>query len=396
MRSELATIDEAFVLVFAPPPVRGIGNAGGFQMMVQDRRGRGLETLASATDDLARTANQTPGLANVYTLFETNTPQLYLDVDRVRAQKLGVPISNVFEALEIYFGSSFVNDFNFLGRTFRVTAQADAPFRQSPEDLLRLRTQNRFGESVPLGSVATAEFRTAPSRVSRYNLYPAVAVSGESQPGTSTGEALERMEALSAERLPDGLSFEWTGLAYQQQQAGNTGLVAFALAVLFVFLLLAAQYESWYLPLSVVLIVPMCLLSAMFGVWVAGLDNNLLVQTGLLVLVGLAAKNAILIVEFARQDEARGSDRFAAAINAARLRLRPILMTSFAFILGVVPLMLASGPGAEMRHALGVAVFSGMLGVTLFGLLFTPVFYVLCSRLRRSPDRPVAAAAAQD
>lgn len=386
MRQAMAGIDEAFILVIPPPPVRGIGNAGGFRMMIQDRRGRGLETLTSATYDMVGAANQAPGLANVFTLFETSTPQLFLDVDRVRAQKLGVPISNVFEALEVYFGSSFVNDFNFLGRTFRVTAQADSPYRQTPEDLLRLRTQNRFGESVPLGSVATADYRTAPYRVVRYNLYPAASVFGDTIPGMSSGDALNTMEALAADRLPDGLSYEWTELAYQQKAAGNTGVVAFGLAVLFVFLLLAAQYESWTLPLSIVLIVPMCLLSAMFGVWISGWDNNILVQVGLIVLVGLAAKNAILIVEFARQDEAEGRTRAEAAVNAARLRLRPILMTSFAFILGVVPLVLASGPGAEMRQALGITVFSGMLGVTFFGLLFTPVFYVACRRLAAGRD----------
>ena len=377
MRTAMAAIDEAFVLVIPPPPVRGIGNAGGFRMMIQDRRGRGLETLTSATYDMMDAGNQAPGLANVFTLFESSTPQLYLDIDRVRAQKLGVPISNVFETLEVYFGSAFVNDFNFLGRTFQVTAQADGPYRQSVRDLLALRTQNRFGESVPLGSVATAEYRTAPYRVVRYNLYPAASLFGDTLPGTSTGEALSTMEALAAERLPDGLSYEWTELAYQQKAAGNTGVLAFGLAVLFVLLLLAAQYESWTSPLAIVLIVPMCMLSAMLGVWLSGWDNNILVQVGLIVLVGLAAKNAILIVEFARQDEEGGSSRFEAAVNAARLRLRPILMTSFAFILGVVPLVIAHGPGAEMRQALGITVFSGMLGVTFFGLLFTPVFYVL-------------------
>lgn len=380
MRQAMAEIDEAFVLVIQPPSVRGIGNAGGYRLMVQDRRGRGLDTLAAATYEMVAAANQTPGLANVFTLFETSTPQLYLDIDRVRAEKLGVPVSNVFEALEVYFGSSFVNDFNFLGRTFRVTAQADSEKRESPRDLLNLRTQNRFGESVPLGSVANAEYRTAPYRVVRYNLYPAASVFGDTQPGTSTGEALTLLEALADTQLPDGLSYEWTELAFQQKAAGNTGAIAFGLAILFVFLLLAAQYESWALPLSIVLIVPMCLLSAMLGVWVAGLDNNILVQVGLIVLVGLAAKNAILIVEFARQDETNGRSRFEAAVNAARLRVRPILMTSFAFILGVVPLVIATGPGAEMRNALGVTVFSGMLGVTFFGLLFTPVFYVICRR----------------
>ena len=383
LRVAMAAIDEASIRVINPPPVRGLGYAGGFRMMLQDRSGRGLDTLAAAAGDMAGTANRTPGLSRVFTLFDTGTPQLYLDVDRVRAEQLGVPVENVFEALEVYFGSAFINDFNFLGRTFRVTAQADADFRRSPRDLLNLRTRNRGGESVPLGSVAVAEYRTAPYRVERYNLYPAVSIFGSAAPGAGSGEALAAMEALAAEQLPDGLGFEWTDLAYQQKTAGNVGMAVFALAVLFVFLVLAAQYESWMLPLAIVLIVPMCILSAMFGVWITGWDNNVLVQVGLIVLVGLAAKNAILIVEFARQEEAAGRSRFEAASNAARLRLRPILMTSLAFILGVVPLVIAVGPGAEMRQTLGITVFSGMLGVTVFGLLFTPVFYVLCRRLEQ-------------
>ena len=383
LRATMASIDEAAVLVINPPPVRGLGYAGGFRMMLQDRSGRGLDMLAAAAEDMVSAANQTPGLTRVFSLFETRTPQLYLDVDRVRAEQLGVPVENVFEALEVYFGSAFINDFNFLGRTFQVTAQADADFRHSPRDLLSLRTRNRAGESVPLGSVAIPEFRTAPYRVERYNLYPAVSIFGSAAPGAGSGSALAAMEALAAERLPDGLGFEWTDIAYQQKAAGNVGMAVFTLAVLFVFLVLAAQYESLMLPLAIVLIVPMCILSAMFGVWLGGWDNNVLVQVGLIVLVGLAAKNAILIVEFARQDEAAGRDRFEAARNAARLRLRPILMTSLAFIIGVIPLVMAVGPGAEMRQTLGITVFSGMLGVTVFGLLFTPVFYVLCRRLEK-------------
>ncbi len=398
LRANMATIDEASIRVINPPPVRGLGYAGGFRMMLQDQNGRGLDTLAAAGEELAATANQTPGLSRVFMLFDTRTPQLYLDVDRVRAEQLGVPVENVFEALEVYFGSAFINDFNFLGRTFQVTAQADSEFRRSPRDLLSLRTRNRAGEPVPLGSVAVAEYRTAPYRVERYNLYPAVSIFGSAAPGTGSGEALAVMEALAAEQLPDGLGFEWTDLAYQQKTAGNVGMAVFALAVLFVFLVLAAQYESWMLPLSIVLIVPMCILSAMFGVWLTGGDNNVLVQVGLIVLVGLAAKNAILIVEFARQEEAAGRSRFEAASNAARLRLRPILMTSLAFILGVVPLVIAVGPGAEMRQALGITVFSGMLGVTTFGLFFTPVFYVLCRQVeqRVSGNRAPEVAAPPD
>ena len=300
-------------------------------------------------------------------------------------KKLNVPVGNVFDTLEIYFGSSFVNDFNYLGRTFRVTAQADGPYRQSPRDLLNLRTRNTLGEAVPLGSVGTAEYQTAPYRVMRYNLYPAASLFGDTAPGTSSGEALEKMAKLANDRLPDGMAFEWTELAYQQQIAGNTGLAVFGLAVLFVFLLLAAQYESWLLPLSIVLIVPMCLLSAMFGIWLTGWDNNILVQVGLIVLVGLAAKNAILIVEFAKQEEDNGENRFDAAVNAARLRLRPILMTSFAFILGVVPLVIASGPGAEMRQALGTTVLLRHVGCYAVWAFVYPIFYVLCRRWATRP-----------
>ena len=375
-----ATVEDAFVLVIQPPPVRGIGNAGGFRLMIEDRLGRGLPLLEQAAREMTAAANQTPGITQAFTLFNTATPQLFLDIDRERAERLRVPVDSVFDTVEIYFGSAFVNDFNYLGRTFRVTAQADSPFRQSEDDLLRLFTRNTLNEQVPLGSVATASMRTAPYRVMRYNLYPSASVYGSTLPGTSSGEAIAAMEALADELLPSGLSYEWTELAYQQQQAGSAGVIVFAFSIVFVFLLLAAQYESLSLPLAIVLIVPMCMLFAMTGIWLTGWDNNILVQVGLIVLVGLAAKNAILIVEFAKQESDAGKDRFDAAVSAARLRLRPILMTSMAFILGVIPLVVASGPGAEMRQALGITVFSGMLGVTVFGLILTPVFYVLCQR----------------
>ncbi|MCR9093144.1 MAG: multidrug efflux RND transporter permease subunit [bacterium] len=377
------TTDEAFVLVIEPPPVRGIGNAGGVRMMVQDRRGRGLRLLEDSTNEIVDAASESSELTGVFTLFDNQTPQLYLDVDRERARRLNVPISGVFEAVEVYFGSAFVNDFNYLGRTFRVTAQADAPYRQSARDLLHLRTRNAQGEAVPLGSVARAEFRTAPYRVSHYNLFPAASVYANPTEGTSTGESIARLESIADASLPDGFGYEWTELALQEKLAGDSGLAVFALAALFVFLLLAAQYESLSLPLSVILIVPMCLLFAMFGVWITGWDNNILVRVGLIVLVALAAKNAILIVEFAKQREDEGETAEQAALDAARLRLRPILMTAFSFILGVVPLVIASGPGAEMRRSLGITVFSGMLGVTIMGLVFTPLFYVLCRDPRR-------------
>jgi hydrophobe/amphiphile efflux-1 (HAE1) family protein len=374
-------IQEALLIVIQPPPVRGIGTAGGFKMMVQDRRGRGLDALQAATGELVRAANQTPGLVRVFTLFNTSTPKLYADIDRVKAEMLGVTPEQVFEALEVYIGSIYVNDFNLLGRTYRVTAQADAPFRQDLRNIERLKTRSAQGAMVPLGSVATFRDISGPYRVPRYNLYPAAEVQGSTQPGTSTGQALAKMEDLAARVLPDGFGYEWTELALQEKLAGGGGLLVFAASVVFVFLLLAAQYESWLLPLAVILIVPMCLLAAVSGLLARGMDVNILAQIGFVVLVGLAAKNAILIVEFARQGEEHGLDRREAATAAARTRLRPILMTSFAFILGVIPLALATGAGAEMRQSLGTAVFFGMLGVTFFGLIFTPVFYVACRGL---------------
>ena len=381
VRGQMASIKEAFVVVIPPPAVRGVGNGGGFKMMLQDTRGRGLGVLEGAMWQLAGAANQEPATTSVFSFFETSTPQLFADIDRERAEKLGVPVSEVFNALEIYLGSAFVNDFNYLGRTFRVTAQADAPYRMTEEDINRIRVRNSDGRMVPLSSIATFEYQSGPSRMPRYNLYPAADLIGDTAPGFSSGEAIATMERLADQILPDGISYEWTELAYQQKQAGDTGMFAFVFAVIFVYLLLVALYESWTTPLAVILIVPMCLLSAITGVGLMGLDNNILTQVGLIVLVGLASKNAILIVEFARHLEQQGVPLYKAASDAASLRLRPILMTSFAFILGVVPLVLASGAGAEMRQALGVAVFFGMLGVTLFGLLFTPIFYVLCRRL---------------
>jgi multidrug efflux pump len=381
LQARLGAIKDAFIITIPPPSVRGIGTGGGFKMMVQDRRGRGLGALETVTQDLIGAANQDPHLAGVFTLFNTKTPLIYADIDRVRAEMLGVNASQVFETLEVYLGSAFVNDFNFLGRTYRVTAQADSKFRQTVNEISNLKMRNALGAMVPLGSVASFEDRTGPYRVTRYNLYPATEVQGQTGPGASSGEALAAMERLAAERLPDGFGYEWTELAYQERQVGNTTILIFAAAVLFVFLVLAAQYESWALPLSIVLIVPMCLLAAITGLTLRGLDVNILAQIGFVVLVGLAAKNAILIVEFARQAEATGSARVDAAITAARTRLRPILMTSFAFILGVLPLAIATGAGAEMRQSLGTAVLFGMLGVTLFGLVFTPVFYVVVRNL---------------
>ncbi len=376
LRGQMAALREAFVLVIPPPSVPGIGTGGGFKLYVQDRAGRGPRALEQAVGGVLGPANGTPGLVQVFTLFNASTPQVFADIDRTKAEMLGVPISRFFDTLTTYMGSTFVNDFNILGRTYRVTAQADNPYRLSIRDVETLRTRSNSSDMVPLGAVASFRDITGPYRVPRYNLFPAAEVQGATLPGFSTGQAIGAMEKILT-NLPSGFGFEWTEIALQEKVAGNTAVIAFTLAVVFVFLLLAAQYESVLLPLAVILIVPMCLLAAISGVLLRGMDNNILTQIGFVVLIGLAAKNAILIVEFAKQAEEEGANSWDAAVRAAQTRLRPILMTSLAFILGVVPLVIATGAGAELRQALGTAVFFGMLGVTLFGLLFTPVFYVL-------------------
>jgi hydrophobe/amphiphile efflux-1 (HAE1) family protein len=398
--AKFSTIQDAMVLVVAPPPVRGIGSAGGFRMMIQDRNGAGPAVLQQVVGAMMQKANQTPGLQQVFSLFENATPQLYLDIDRDKAQMLGINVSDVFAALQTYLGSAYVNDFNLLGRTFRVTAQADADFRANTKDILNIRVRNSAGDAVPLGTFTTVQDISGPSRVPRYNLYPAAELDGSAAPGYSQGQAIDLMQKIAAETLPQGFSYEWTELAYQQIRAGNTAAFAFALGVVFVFLVLAAQFESLTLPLAVILIVPMSLIASISGVILRGMDNNILTQVGFIVLIGLAAKNAILMVEFAAQVEQQGKSRFEAAKEAARLRMRPILMTSLAFILGVAPLVWAIGAGAELRQALGTAVFSGMIGVTVFGLIFTPVFYVVCRWLgqiftRRRPASDEAAAPAE-
>jgi hydrophobe/amphiphile efflux-1 (HAE1) family protein len=390
----LAAIQEGLIFVAAPPPVSGIGNAGGFRMMVEDRGGLGYQALQGAAYAMMGRAAQTPGLAQVYTLFENTTPQLYLDIDRTKTQLLGINIPDVFAALQIYLGSAYVNDFNLFGRTYRVVAQADSNYRADTKDVLNIRVRNNGGDTVPLGAFTTVESITAPYRVPRYNLYPSAELDGSAAPGYSQGQAIQIMQKLAAQVLPEGFTYEWTTLAFQQIRAGNTSVFAFMLAVVFVFLVLAAQFESLTLPLAVILIVPMCLIASIIGVVIRGQDNNILTQVGFIVLIALAAKNAILIVEFAKQLEDGGRDRFAAAVEAAHLRLRPILMTSLAFILGVSPMAFAVGAGAELRQSLGTAVFSGMIGVTIFGLIFTPVFYVVCRWLalraeaRRHPPHP--------
>ncbi|HEX7822101.1 MAG TPA: multidrug efflux RND transporter permease subunit [Sphingobium sp.] len=369
------------LLVIAPPPVNGIGTGGGFKMMIEDRDDKGYVELARVSAQMMMEANQLPSVAGAFSLFNTSTPRLSADIDRERAERMGVPVQNIFSTLNAYLGSAYVNDFNFLGRTYRVTAQADAAYRDDPSDIQVLKTRSASGAMVPMSSVMTLRNDAGPYRVVRFNLHPAAELQGDTKPGFSTGQTLRAMEELADRVLPAGFDYEWTELAFEQKQAGNTGIIAFGLAVVFVFLLLSALYESLVLPLAVILIVPMCLLAAILGVNMMGMDNNILTQIGLVVLIGLAAKNAILIVEFARQGEDEGLGIREAAVRAAHQRLRPILMTSIAFILGVLPLVISSGAGSEMRQALGVAVFFGMIGVTIFGLIFTPAFYVISRSL---------------
>jgi|KBSSwiStaDraftv2_1062776.scaffolds.fasta_scaffold01176_7 multidrug efflux pump len=382
LSKKFATIGDATILVVPPPPVQGLGTTGGFKLYLQDRGGRGYDDLAKVTADILNQARQQKelfGLAT-YTTFQNGVPQLYADVDRVKAKRQGIPLSNIFGTLQAYLGSTYVNDFNKFGRTFRVYAQAEARFRAHAEDVANLKTRNASGEMVPIGAISNIRFVTGPDRVAHYNVYLASDINSQAAPGYSSGQASAAMERVLA-TLPNGYGFEWTELTFQQKSTANTAVFVFPLCVLLVFLILAAQYESWSLPLAIILIVPMCLLSSMVGVKLSGSDNNILTQIGFIVLVGLACKNAILIVEFARERYDQGMGVIEAAIEACRLRLRPILMTSFAFIMGVLPLVLAKGAGAEMRHAMGVAVFAGMLGVTMFGLFLTPVFFVTIETL---------------
>jgi multidrug efflux pump subunit AcrB len=388
LRERLSVIQDAYVLTIPPPPVQGIGNAGGFKMMLEDRAGLGSQALVDAARSLVNAANQDPSFAGVFTLLNTGSPSIYADIDRMKAEKVGLTPTDVFNTLQVYLGSQYVNDFNLLGRTYQVIVQADGRFRQDGQDLMGLKTRNSASEMVPIGSVADLKSVTIPYRVPRYNLYPAAEVQGVAAPGVATGTALHRMEELAAQVLPPGIGFEWTEIAFQQQQKGTPTSLVFGAAALFVFLVLAAKYESWKMPLAVVLIVPMCLLASVTGLTFRGLPIDVLAQIGFVVLVGLAAKNAILIVEFAHQREQEGSTLAEAAVYAARTRLRPILMTSLAFLLGVAPLAIATGAGAEMRQSLGTAVFGGMLGVTAFGLIFTPTFYTLVQRFGFAPAAP--------
>jgi gold/copper resistance efflux pump len=381
LMGKFSQIPDGFVGIFPPPPVPGLGSMGGFKLQIEDRAGLGPEALAQAQGQIMGKAMQAPELANMLASFQTNAPQLQVDIDRVKAKSQGVSLTEVFDTLQVNLGSLYVNDFNRFGRTYRVMAQADAQFRMQAEDIGMLKVRNAAGDMIPLSAIATIERSSGPDRVMHYNGFPSADISGGPAPGYSSGQATAAIEKIVSESLPDGMTYEWTDLTFQEKRVGNTAIYIFALAVLLAFLFLAAQYNSWSLPFAVLLIAPMALLSAIAGVWLSGGDNNIFTQIGFVVLVGLAAKNAILIVEFARAKESEGADPLAAVLEAARLRLRPILMTSFAFIAGVVPLVLASGAGAEMRHAMGIAVFAGMLGVTVFGLVLTPVFYVVVRKL---------------
>jgi multidrug efflux pump len=395
INAKLGGIEDAFIMVFPPPAVNGLGAIGGFKMMIEDRANLGYDELYKASQALQMKAWQTPELAGVFSSFQINVPQLFADVDRTKAKQLGVPLSTIYQTLQINLGSLYVNDFNQFGRTYQVKVQADAPFRSHAEDIAQLKVRNSKGEMIPLSSVMRVKDSYGPDRVQRYNAYVSADMNGGAAPGVSSGEAQATMERLAREVLPKGITYEWTDLTYQETLAGNTMLIIFPLCVLLVFLVLAAQYESWTLPLAVILIVPMSILCALIGVKLTGGDNNIFTQIALFVLVGLASKNAILIVEFARELEEHGRTVVQAALEACRLRLRPILMTSIAFIMGVVPLVFSSGAGSEMRHAMGVAVFSGMLGVTFFGLFLTPMFYVLLRSFAKRFEKPAPAIASK-
>jgi multidrug efflux pump len=387
-------INDATVSVFGPPPVDGLGSGGGFKLMVRDVRSLGLPLLQETADNLAAAGNQQPGLIGLFNGFRANTPQLYVDIDRTKCKTLGISLQDVFTCLQLYLGGYYANDFNEFGRTWQVNLQADPAYRIRPEQVAQFRVRTASGQSVLLGSICEISERLGPAAVTRYNGFNAAPVNGLSLPGVSSGDTIRVMNNLATQELPAGMDIQWTELSFLQIRAGNTALLVFAIAVVLVFLVLAAQYESLKLPLAVILVVPMCLLSAVIGVGMVGLDINIFVQIGFIVLVGLASKNAILIVEFAKEKSAAGESAFNATVEACRLRLRPIMMTSFAFILGVVPLVLATGAGAEMRKTLGIAVFSGMLGVTIFGIFLTPVFYyLLAPRQRKKSDGDSAASA---
>ena len=392
LQEKYNAIEEAFIAIFPPPPVRGLGTIGGFKLQIQDRADAGYERLDDVLTEVMTKANAAPELTGVFSSYKINVPQLDADLDRTRAMQLGLQVDEVFEAMQINLGSLYINDFNRFGRTYQVIAQAEKQFRDTPDDILRLKVRNSNGEMVPLGSVVTVSETFGPESAQRYNAFRTADLNGNTAPGYSTGQAQDAITKILEETLPTGMQFEWTELTYQEILAGDTTTYIIPLVLFLVFLVLAAQYESLTLPLAIIMIVPMSMLSALIGVWWSGGDNNIFTQISLFVLMGLATKNAILIVEFARELERQGRDVIAAAIEASRLRLRPILMTSFAFIMGVLPMVISQGAGAEMRQALGIAVFAGMIGVTFFGLFLTPVFYVLLRKLElRKSDKPTTA-----
>ncbi|WP_010489956.1 efflux RND transporter permease subunit [Pseudomonas sp. S9] len=377
LNAKFANIQDAYIAIFPPPPVQGLGTIGGFRVQIEDKGNQGYDELYKQVQNVISKSRDVPELAGLFTSYQVNVPQVDADIDRDKAKIHGVAISDIFDTMQVYLGSLYANDFNRFGRTYQVNVQADQQYRVDADQIGQLKVRNNRGEMVPLSTFIKVKDSSGPDRVMHYNGFITAEINGSAAPGYSSGQAEAAMERLLKEQLPNGMSYEWTELTYQQILAGNTALFVFPLCVLLAFLVLAAQYESWSLPMAVILIVPMTLLSAITGVILTGGDNNIFTQIGLIVLVGLACKNAILIVEFAKEQQEAGMDRVSAVLQACRLRLRPILMTSFAFIMGVVPLVFSSGAGAEMRHAMGVAVFSGMLGVTFFGLLLTPVFYVL-------------------
>ncbi len=392
INKRMGAVQDAFVMVFPPPPVNGLGTTGGFKMMIEDRNNAGYDELYKTVQAIQMKAWQDKRLAGVFSSFQINVPQLFADIDRAKAKQLGVPLQTIYQTLQINLGSLYVNDFNQFGRTYQVRVQADAPFRSQAEQIAQLKVRNSKGEMIPLSSLMRVKDSYGPDRVERYNAYVSAEINGAPAPGFSSGQAQAALEEITKATLPKGMGYEWTELTYQEILAGNTMIYVFPLCVLLVFLVLAAQYESWTLPLAVILIVPMSILCALIGVKLTGGDNNVFTQIALFVLVGLASKNAILIVEFARELEDHGRTILEAALEACRLRLRPILMTSIAFIMGVVPLVFSVGAGAEMRHAMGVAVFAGMLGVTFFGLFLTPVFYVLLRTLAKRLEKKSPAA----
>ncbi|MCT8175817.1 efflux RND transporter permease subunit [Variovorax sp. CY25R-8] len=387
LNQAFGSIQDAFIVMFPPPPVAGLGTTGGFKLQIEDRASVGYDQMDAAVKAFMAKAYAAPELTGMFTSWQVNVPQLYADIDRTKARQLGVPVTDIFDTMQIYLGSLYANDFNKFGRTYSVRVQADAPYRARAEDVGLLKVRSSSGEMVPLAALMKVNSTFGPERAMRYNGYLAADINGGPAPGYSSGQAQDAITKIAAETLPKGVSFEWTELTYQEILAGNSAFLVFPLAILLVFLVLAAQYESLTLPIAIILIVPMGIMAAMAGVWISGGDNNVFTQIGLIVLVGLSAKNAILIVEFARELEFAGRTPIQAAIEASRLRLRPILMTSLAFVMGVLPLVLSTGAGSEMRKAMGVAVFAGMIGVTAFGLFLTPVFYVLMRRI--AGNRPL-------